>query len=828
MSGAFVVHLHEARRRHWDLRLQVGGTLQSFAVPKGPSLSPHERRLAVHTEDHPLPYLDFEDVIPTGNYGAGAMIVWDTGRVVYLEPPEEGLRAGKLDFVLSGYKLCGRFALVHTGERGGRTKEEQNQWLLFKKSDAHASTERDIVAEAPESVLSGLTVEELPKKREIAVGLIARAAALGAPVGDAHGRRITPMLCSTSDVRLDDPGRFYELKIDGVRLLAERRGEDVDLVYRSQRVMTATYPEVARAVRALAPERLLLDGEVVAFDAQGHPSFQRLGRRMHLTRPRDVEHAASEVPVVYVVFDILQLGDRDLRALPLRSRKELLSALVPRRGPIRLLDHLEGDGRPIYDLCGKLGLEGLVAKRGDSPYRPGPHRSEDWIKVKREREADFVVSAWVEGKGARQRLGSLEVATIMDGKCRLRGRVGSGLDDAAIRTLLDRLGPLEVREPTAEGEPVRGAGARHFTRPEVVVNVTFMGWTDDGQLRHPVFRGIRDDIAKDACVVGPPATASAERAAPPPADERSIAPLPSPSFPVVPARVRVTNREKVFWPDEGYTKGELVDYYVSIAPALLPFLRDRPIVLVRYPDGIRGKSFYQWNVPEGTPSWLRTLHLPDEDGPGKHAFVVDDLDGLVHVVNLGCIPIHVLPYRSRSMSSCDYFVVDFDLGPRPFADAVTLSLSLRELLTEIGLVGFPKTSGQTGFHVLVPLGPGVSFEAGKALVELVGRLLHARHPEMATLERRIAARGDRVFIDTGQTGRSRTIVAPYSVRAHPGATVSMPLLWEEVHRALDPREFSMWTATERVAERGDALAGFFESAPDIAAVVERLGKKLGA
>jgi bifunctional non-homologous end joining protein LigD len=296
----------------------------------------------------------------------------------------------------------------------------------------------------------------------------------------------------------------------------------------------------------------------------------------------------------------------------------------------------------------------------------------------------------------------------------------------------------------------------------------------------------------------------------------------------VATRAKVTNRDKVFWPDEGYTKGEMIDYYASISSALLPFLRDRPIVLVRYPDGIRGKSFYQWNVPHGTPSWVRSLHLPDEDGPGKHAFVVDDVDGLVHVVNLGCIPIHVLPYRSRSMTSCDYFVVDFDLGPRAFSDAITLALSLRELLTEIGLSGFPKTSGQSGFHVLVPLGPDVSFDVAKMLVELVGRLLQIRHPELSTMERRIAARGDRVFIDTGQTGRSRTIVSPYSVRAHPGATVSMPLLWDEVHRALEPREFTMWSVRKRVEERGDPLEGFFDVAPDVPAVVSHLGRKLGA
>jgi len=292
----------------------------------------------------------------------------------------------------------------------------------------------------------------------------------------------------------------------------------------------------------------------------------------------------------------------------------------------------------------------------------------------------------------------------------------------------------------------------------------------------------------------------------------------------------------VFWPDEGYTKGELIDYYAAIAPYILPFLRDRPIVLVRYPDGIAGKSFYQWNVPEGTPSWIRTLYLPDDEGGDvreketkqrKHTFLVDDVDGLVHVANLGCIPIHVLPYRSTSVRESDYFVVDFDLGPRAFSDAVTLALTLRELLTDVGLTGFPKTSGQSGLHVLVPTGPGVSFDTSKMLVEVIGKLLQARHPELSTTERRVSERGDRVFIDTGQTGRSRTIVAPYSVRAHPGATVSTPLGWDDLHRALEPRELSMFTVPARVEERGAPLDGFFDVRPDVSAVVAQLGAKLG-
>lgn len=840
-SGSFVVHLHDARRRHWDVRLQIGGSLHSFAVPRGPSLDPREKRLAVETEDHPIEYLEFEEIIPEGNYGAGAMICWDLGRVRFLEPAEEGLQKGKLDFVLHGYKLGGRYALVKTGDRAGRRSEEKNHWLLFKKTDAYSSETRDILEEAPESVLSGLTVEQLASRKEIAAALQEDAAGLGAPVGDVPTRKIVPMLCSTETARLDDPKRLYELKLDGVRLLSDKRGTDVALVYRSQRLMTASYPEVARAVRALALDRVVLDGEVVAFDDQGRPSFQRLGRRMHLTRPLDVAHAASEVPVVYVVFDVLQVGDRDVRKLPLSARKELLAKIAPKRGVIRLLDHLEGSGEPLSELCNVMGLEGLVAKSLASPYRSGPERTSDWVKIKRPRDEDFVITAWVEGNGGRKSFGAIEVSSLQDGQWKLRSRVGSGFDGAMIEKIMGMLAPLEVSEPTSVGEPIRGGGKRHHVTPHYVVSVSFNGWTGDAGLRHPVFHGFRPDIEPEACTAAPPPVLEDEAGdiapEPPPEGVGGRDPSKIDARPAARSsgkgearrtKVKVSNLTKVFWPDEGYTKGELIEYYQTIAPAILPFLKDRPIVLVRYPDGIKGKSFYQWNVPEGTPPWMRTLHLLDDEGNSrKHTFIVDDVDGLTHIANLGCIPIHVLPYRSASVTECDYFVVDFDIGPRSFSDAVTLALSLREILTDLGLLGFPKTSGQSGFHVLVPLGPGVSFDVAKVLCDLVGRVLQGRHPDLATMGRRIEGRGDRVFVDIGQTGRSRTIVAPYSVRAHPGATVSMPLHWEEVHRALDPREFSMFTAPLRVAERGVAFEGFFEARPDVAAVVEKLGQKLG-
>lgn len=812
LVGRFVVHRHSATREHYDLRLEIGGTLKSFAVPKGPSLDPEKKNLAVNTEDHPLEYLEFEDVIPEGNYGAGPMIVWDRGRVRYLEgSAEEGVLRGKIDFELSGFKLAGRFALIHTGARRGAA--EQNQWLLIKKADVHARPGEDVLERDPRSVLSGLSIEELAELPALARRIEELAVTLGAETGAVDARSLRPMACALDGASLEDPRRFYELKLDGARIVAERRGGSVVLRYRNGRLCTQTFPEIARAVARLPVERCVLDGEIVAFDESGRPRFQRLAPRLMTVRAEEVLRATAEIPVAYLVFDLLEFGSRSLLGLPLRSRKAVLAELVRGRGLVRALDHLEGHGQALYDFCRAERLEGVVSKRADSPYRPGPKRSQDWVKIKCERDEDLVVVGWEEGRGARQSLGALRLASFEGGELVLRGKVGSGLDRATLEAFERRLPQLEIAQCPAQGELDRPRGPVHHVRPELVVSVRFSGWTDDAHLREPVFRGVREDVPPSACVAAPP---GGERLDP--------ATLPEAAAPVT--RARLSNRDKVFWPEQGYTKGDLLDYYAAVAPVLLPFLRDRPVILVRYPDGIEGKSFYQWRPPEGTPSWIRTLELRDEEDRelrgDKSVFLVDSLDALLYIVNLGCIPLHVLASRAPDLESGDFFTLDFDIGEGTFRDAITLASSLRELLAEVGLEGFPKTSGQTGLHVLVPVGPHVPFGVTKALAELFGRLLEARHPKISTTERRVEKRGPRVFIDTGQTGRSRAIVAPYSVRAVTGATVSTPLGWDEVNLALDPRRFDIVTVPQRLAERGDPLARLLEARPDVMAAVSAL------
>jgi len=833
-TGRFVVHLHDATRPHYDVRLQIGGTLKSFAVPRGPSLEAGDKKLAVLTEDHPLEYLEFEEVIPEGNYGAGAMIVWDVGRIRYLETSaERGLEIGKLDFELDGFKLHGRFALVATGRRkaSGPNDKKANEWLLIKKQDAFAHPPGDVLVEQPHSVLSGLTVADLAARERVVSELEAEAEALGAIRAPLDVSSLTPMLCAMTGAELVDEERIYELKIDGVRIIADKHARAVALRYRNGRAASSSYPEIARAVAALAPRRVVLDGEVVAFDAQGRPSFQRIAPRIHAEKPLDVRSAMTDIPVSYLVFDLLALNDFDLRALPLVSRKALLMKLVRGKGYVRALDHLEADGRPLFELCRAQRLEGVVAKRSASPYRPGPRRTEDWVKLKAERDDEFVVVGFMRGKGARSALGALCVASYSGERLMYRGRVGSGLDAATLSMLEQALEARRVEAFPASGTPPEDAKGALWVRPELVVSVRFLGFTDgegEARLRAPVYRGLRNDIAPSDCRAAPPSELVDAEPAPsaaPAAHSEATVHAPSNAK----TRVVISNPSKVFWPDEGYTKGDLCAYYASIAEAMLPFLHERPVVLVRYPDGIAGKHFYQWNVPPGTPDWIERIELIDEEEPGavkKTLFLVDSADALVHIANLGCIPLHVLAAQRGTLDQCDFLTVDFDIADRPFSDAVRLALDLRAILDDVGLVGFPKTSGQKGLHVLVPLGPGVNFDTAKLLVELLGRLITDKNPTIATMERRVNQRGSRVYVDTGQTGPSRTIVAPYSVRSHPGATVSTPIGWNELHVALDPSRFTMLTVPGRVLEVGDPFADFMAARPDVPAAVRALSKYL--
>jgi bifunctional non-homologous end joining protein LigD len=794
--GIFVVQKHSATRMHYDLRLEWDGVLKSWAVPRGPHPDPAEKRLAMQTEDHPVEYADFEGVIPKGEYGAGPMIVWDRGQWRPVGDPREGVKAGKVLFELRGFKLKGMWSLVRI--KGDTGKE----WLLIKETgDAHvrrggASPYDD------GSILSGLQVEELLQGDRRAAELRQACERLGAPRGPLLADQVQPMLAESRTDPFDDAAWLFELKYDGFRAIAARDGTRPRILYRRGADATAVFPDLARALLRLPAGRFVADGEIVVLDETGRPVFQRLQKRALLTAPRDVERAALELPATLFLFDLLAFEDFDLRLLPLIERKKLLRRLIPSSGPLRAVDHVEGHGRALFASVRELGLEGIVAKRARSPYRGGRFR--DWQKVRTDRVGDFAVVGFTKGEGSRTGFGSVHVAVRKPEGFVYVGKVGGGFSEKELIAARAELDMLRLPKPPCAG-PIPGGRGNTWVQPKLVVEVRYREITEDGLLRQPTFIRFRSDKAPEECVA--------------PGD-----PPPAP----VSREVPFSNLEKVFWPEEGYTKRDLIGYYRAISPWLLPYLRDRPVVLTRYPDGIAGKSFFQKDAPEYVPSWIRTARFYSEDSKRDiDFFMCDDVETLLYVINLGTIPLHLWASRMTAPQHPDWCIVDLDPKTAPFADVITLANAVHDLCEEIGLPSFCKTSGQKGLHVLVPLGGQLTHAQSITLAELIAGVVEKQHGEIGTTARHIPSRRGRVYLDCYQNGYGKTIAGPFSARPVAGATVSMPLLWREVNRKLDPRKFTLKTAPARMKRlKEDPLAEVLTLKPDLHAALSRLAGKL--
>ncbi len=811
----FVVHEHAARRLHYDLRLEMDGVLKSWAIPKGPSVHPEEKRLAVHVEDHPLEYGDFEGVIPEGNYGAGSVIVWDRGwyRSFKADDLLEQLARGKLELEFFGYKMRGRWSLV-------RMSKSEKDWLLLKKADA-AAAQTELIDRYPQSVASGLTVEEM---RDIPAKLAAirgRLQTLGAPRREVPARNQAFMLATLEERPFSGKDWLFEIKYDGVRVLAERRGEAVRLFGRSHQDITPRYPELAAALRAQPVDRFLIDGEIVALDESGKPSFQRLQVRMLLTNPRDVEHAMANVPVVGVFFDCLSLDGCDLRHLPLLQRKECLRSFVPLLGPVRYSDHVAEQGEAFFEAASDHRLEGMVAKKAASVYVGG--RSRDWIKVKCQRRQEFVIGGYTDPQGSRGFLGALHLGLYEGPRLAYVSKVGTGFDDAGLEKIWKILQPL-AREtsPFDVGTPA-GRG-HHWVEPKLVCEVRFTDWTEEGGIRHPTFQGLREDKRPEDCRREPVPESAPPAPAPGTAASRGPAQQSEP-----PARVRFTNLNKVFWSDEGYTKGDLITYYEAVARHLLPYLKDRPLVLTRYPDGITGKSFFQKDAPEFAPAWVRTEQIYSKDAEREiNYFIVNDAEMLRYVANMGTIPLHIWASRLGSLDRPDWLVLDLDPKGAPFTDVVKVAKALHEILEEIRLPNYIKTSGSSGLHVLIPLGARYTHEEARTSGHLLARLALDAAPDISTLARPVRSRGGKVYIDYVQNGHGRTIVAPYSVRPLPGAPVSCPLQWDEVTASLDPARFTIKSLPKRFEKMRDPLRSVLSGTVDMAAAIERIEGRIAS
>jgi len=850
----FVVQQHAATRLHYDLRLECDGVLKSWAVPKGPSLDRSEKRLAMQTEDHPYDYASFEGVIPPRQYGAGEVIVWDCG--VY-SPDEggatwfhdreqaerevrEGLAKGKLSFLLRGEKLKGSFALVRT--------KEARQWLLIKHKDRFVAAS-DVTVQN-RSILSGASVEDLkivPAHRIPAARLVPSGKIEPMPA------KLAPMLAEPGDAVFNRADWMWEPKLDGYRVLAFIDGESVRLRSRRGLEWAGTFPRLAAELGKQAAGPMILDGELLAFDAGGKPSFAALQDRAQLKTEREIAAADQSSPVVMCCFDLLHFAGVDLRDAPYADRRRYLAqCLLP--SPLVQLVHAAADGIALQAAALASGFEGVVGKRKESRYEPGK-RSMSWLKVKPTRSADFVIGGYTQGKGSRAALGALLVGYWDRGKLHYASHVGSGFDDRSLAQVKARMHSLlQDRSPFAD-EPELNAPTK-WVRPETVAEVRFHSWTEEGALRAPVFLRLRDDV--DAKKVrhsregGKPgkALSPAELDSRLRGNDDVLAQLENAktsfTLAVGPHRIRLSNLDRIYWPADpslqqpALTKRDLLRYFAQVAPLMLPHLADRPLTMIRMPDGIRGQRFFQKHWEQERPAFVDTITVFSGHKDESHEYLVcNNLPTLLWLAQSGTLEFHVWHSRAKPgpdaaskstdyassadaidasvLNYPDYVLFDIDpyiysgkeaKGAEPELNTVAfekgreVAFWLRELLQSMSLESIVKTSGKTGLHVFVPIRRSIDFDTARHVSEMVGRHLMRLHPKDITLEWSVPKRTGKIFMDYNMNVRGKTLNVAYSPRGEPGAPVSMPLTWEELASA-HPLDFRITNAAQRLERMGD-------------------------
>jgi bifunctional non-homologous end joining protein LigD len=738
-APVFVVQRHDARRLHYDFRLERNGALASWAVPKGVPLDPAQRALAVHVEDHPLDYAAFEGEIPKGEYGAGTVEIWDRGTYELVEEKPDG----GLTVRLHGEKLDGTWTLVPAALDGN-----PKNWLLLRKRDEEASS--------------------------------------------AAGRTsYRPMLATLAEQLPSGPEWVFEPKWDGYRALGYVRGGEAKLVSRNGNDLTARFPTVARRLaHAVRTPNCVVDGEVCALDENGRPSFSAM------------QQGKADTQLVYELFDVLEIDGTPLLDLPLTERRERLAELLDARDPSVQLSGEFDDGAALLEVAVEQGLEGVMAKKAGSRYYEGK-RTRDWLKIKTHGRQEFVICGWTKGQGRREgRFGALVLGTYDDGTLRWVGNCGTGFTDKTIDELLAKLEPLRRDASpfaTVPKMPKVRRGDVVWAEPKLVCEVSFAEWTHDGHLRAPSFEGLRDDKA----------ATDVHR-------EEALA-----------TKVKLTNLDKVFWPDEGITKGDLLDYYRAVAPVLLPHLRGRPFTMRRYPDGAFGKAFFQKDAPSHMPDWIPTyrVQVSSREKPREkrwiRAPIVNDEDALLWMVNMGCIDLNTWYSRVDRPDRPDFVL--FDLDPSPdvgFAETVRVALLVKDALDALGLASFPKTSSADGMHIFVPCERRHTYDDTREFAEIVAGAIARTNQGLATTQWSKAKRRG-VLIDANQNGEGKTVASAYSVRPRAGAPVSTPLRWDEVNDKLDPLAFTMDVVLGRIAKHGDLFEGVLTTR-------QRLDKALNA
>jgi bifunctional non-homologous end joining protein LigD len=753
-GNRFVVQEHNATRLHWDLRLERDGVAASWAIPNGIPEDPKQNRLAVRTEDHPLEYLEFEGDIPRGEYGAGTMRIWDRGTYETHKFDDD-----KVEVTFHGERLHGRYGLFPLKRRKGEPPGKD--WMIHRMDPPDDPTR-----------------EPMPE-------------------------RIAPMLAKAGPLPADDERWVYEIKWDGVRAIAYSEPGRIRLESRNHNDISAAYPELKAMNRGLSSHRAIIDGEIVSFDADGRPSFGRLQSRMHVRSESQARRLAKETPVVYVAFDLLWLDGHSLMALPYAERRARLRELGLAGSHWQTPDHVAGDGPAVLEASLENGLEGVVAKRLDSPYEPG-RRSPCWVKVKNVRREDVVVGGWLPGEGRRSDgIGALLVGVESDGGLRYAGRVGTGFTDAE----LDRLrGELTERETSPFTQAPKLPREAVFVEPNRVAEVEFTEWTGDGVMRHPSYKGLREEAPASAFLdAGRSVRGGVEVA-------------------IAGRTLKLTNLDKVLYPKVGFTKRDVIEYLVHVAPVLLPHLEGRPLTLKRYPNGVEEAHFYEKNCPKHRPEWVATVPVPLRSKTIDFC-LVEDLPTLVWLGNLASLELHTSLSRGPEIARPTMMVFDLDPGPpATIVECCRVGLWLQGMFENLGLQAFAKTSGSKGLQVYVPLNvPDVTYDDTKGFSRAVAELLEAEQPDLVVSRMTKSIRRGKVFVDYSQNDEHKTTVNVYSLRAKDRPTVSTPVSWDEVRDCLDGGDpdrlvFDARAVLERVADQGDLFAPVLSLVQEIPAL----------
>jgi bifunctional non-homologous end joining protein LigD len=806
----FCVQRHHATHLHYDFRLEVDGALKSWAVPKGPTLDPSIKRLAMMVEDHPLEYGGFEGVIPKGNYGAGSVMLWDRGTYEVLDAgvsAEDQLKRGDFKFRLHGEKISGDFAIVRTKRGKG------NEWLLLKKKDGSAKPGWDTEDYAT-SVVSGRTQEEIARELEPvkpAASKHAKTSASKIPgTKSPMPKDLTPMLAQLGKGEPPrDAGWLFEIKWDGVRALCYIEDGRLRMISRNGNVIDRQYPELSVLPHHITATTAVIDGEIAALDSKGVPSFELLQKRINVSDASSIALMSRKDPVVFFAFDLLYLDGHDLRGVPLIERKRLLEQVLQPGDGINYSNHFEGNGPELLAAAEQQGLEGIVAKRANSFYES--RRGSDWVKYKVTASASFVLCGFT--KGERDYFGALVLGIYDKGKLKWAGNVGTGFDRKLMQMVHSKLEPLKVAKSPLEPDKNLPRDVT-WVRPELVCEVKFSNWTEEGRLRAPVFMGLRPDIDPTECV----------REDSEPAERPSLlGPDKKEATPTVDGhKLKLTNLDKIYYPKDGFTKRDVLNYYDAVAPLIVPHLKDRPMSLKRYPNGIHKPFFFQKESAEKVPSWVPLKKAPD----GINYVVMEDRATLLYLTNLGCIDHNPWMSRVGSYHHPDYVLIDLDPFECPFEKIVEAALLVRSKLDKAELDSYPKTTGGDGLHIFIPVAPIYSYEQIRGFAELLAAIVTAERPDLFTTPRAISKREKgRVYFDWMQIAEGKTISAPYVIRPYDGAPVATPLAWKEVTPKLSPDQFHINNVLSRFDRVGDLFAPTLDHPQELDKAIEKLAGK---